>query len=119
MKSFIKNEALTDDLFTNTYSGIDKDELIKKVHDILILSGYTPTEGQAGNAIYTKGSRTMRLLFGAFVKYFKFFISIYEEEDKNLKVTVTKQTSGMSGGLIGMNQVKNELKNLVMIFQSI
>ncbi len=119
MKNFVKNEALSDDLFTNQYSGIERNDLIKKVNNLLVLSGCTLMEQQDGNAVYVKGSRVLRILFGAFVKYFKFFVAVSEDEDKSLKVTVTKQTSGMSGGLIGMSQVKNELKNLAILFQSI
>jgi len=35
------------------------------------------------------------------------------------RLKIMKATSGMSGGIIGMNQVKQEFKNLKATFQSI
>jgi hypothetical protein len=119
MGYFLKNLQSTGDLVSNLYSGIDAAGMAKKIDETMQAHGYKLTEGQIGNGSYEKGSRVMRLLFGAFVKYFKFSITIAANPQGELMVNLFKQTSGMSGGLIGMNQVKNELKRMAVVMQSI
>ena len=112
MAHFVKNETLNGDICVHHYSGLDRATLISKVDMLFKQWGYKPIEGQSGNANYEKGNRTMRILFGAFIKYFKFTVSVSDEMDGVYKVGVNKYSSGMSGGLIGMNQVTNELKRI-------
>jgi hypothetical protein len=120
MGYFIKNDVTTKSNFVHVYSGISKDELDKKIDQLLVSSGYTMKEGQIGHAVYAKGNRVMRILFGAFVKYFKFTIVTGGSSDSDeIKLAVRQESSGMSGGLIGMNQVKNELIRLGQILQTI
>ncbi|MCD6556525.1 MAG: hypothetical protein J7K64_04960 [Bacteroidales bacterium] len=101
------------------YSGISKDELDVKIDELLLSSGYKMKEGKLGNATYVKGNRALRILFGAFVKYFKFNIETNSNNSDELKVEVKKATSEMTGGLIGVSQVKKELKRMAQILQSI
>lgn len=119
MAYFVKNLQATNDLVSNLYSGIDANGMAKLIDDTMKAQGYKLTEGQIGNGSYEKGSRVMRILFGAFVKYFKFSITIASNPEGQLMVNLFKQTSGMSGGLIGMNQVKNELKRMGAVMQSL
>ena len=119
MKSFIKNESTSKSNFIHIYSGITKDDLDKKIYELLLSSGYKLKDGQFGNATYVKGNRALRILFGAFVKYYKFNIMTSSNSSDELKVEVEKESSGMSGGLIGVSQVKNELKRLAQILQTI
>jgi hypothetical protein len=119
MKHFTKNDFLSNDKFVHVYSGISRDELGKEIDKILVFSGYSLSEGIMGNGTYIKGNRVLRILFGAFVKYFKFYIGIEPVNQDSVKATITKTTSGMSGGLIGMSQVKKELQRLAILLQSI
>lgn len=114
MAYFQKNEISSNDHFVHLYDNVDDNLLAEKVNELFIAQGYSLTEGQVGNAVYERGNRFLRILLGAFIKYFKFSVSVSLG-----KVTVKKQTSGMSGGLIGMNQVKNEVKRIEALLQAI
>jgi len=118
MKNFVKNESTSKSNFIHVYSGISKDDLDKKIDKLFLSSGYKMKQGQIGNASYVKGNRALRILFGAFVKYFKFNIVTTLNSDE-VKVEVKKDTSGMSGGLIGVSQVNKELKQLAQLLQTI
>jgi hypothetical protein len=119
MKYFTKNELLNNDSCVNLYSGITQDELNNEVDKLFKSSGYKIKEGKPGNATYEKGNKTMRILFGAFVKHFVFQIKTYANEPDVVKVTVVKGTSGITGGLIGLKQVKTELTRISQVLQSI
>ena len=107
------------DEFVHLYNGVSKEELTSKVFKILTSMGYILIEGNQGAGTYEKGNRTMRILFGAFVKYFKFHVFISAEPSGEVKLRVYKQTSGFSGGLIGISQVKNEMGRLATNFQTV
>ena len=119
MKHFTTTESSSKEGFVHLYSGTSKDELAKKVERIFINSGYKIIEGDLGNATFEKGNRMMRLLLGAFSKYFKFQLEVEETEDHGLKLQLKRATSGMSGGVIGMNQVKKEIQRLSALFQEL
>ena len=116
--SFNKNETSTPDMFLHVYNGISKEELDRKINDLLTTLGYTMKGGQNGQLIYEKGNRTMRILFGAMVKYFKISVQTIVSAPNEVKCELRSQTSGFSGGLIGMNQVKTEIRNLFSAFQN-
>lgn len=112
MPHFVSTESMDGSTVLNVYSGIGAQDLAMAVSQKLTAAGYSIKEGKPGDAVYEKGNRTMRILFGAFVKYFKFGVRVEDGGDGNLKVRVHKLTSGMSGGLIGVGQVKTELKRI-------
>ncbi len=119
MNYFIKNESISKSNFIHIYSGITKEELDRKIDQLFLSSGYTMKDGQIGKATYVKGNRVLRLLLGAFIKYFKFDVITSSNSLSEIKMEVKKETSGMSGGLIGVSQVNTELKRLAQIFQTI
>lgn len=119
MKHFTKHETVNNDTCISLYSGVSKDELDNEVDKIFKSSGYKLKEGNPGNATYEKGSKTMRVLFGAFAKHFVFKIKTYANEPDTVKVTVVKGTSGIAGGLVGMKQVKNELTRISTVLETI
>lgn len=112
MPHFVSNELNDGATVLSVYSGVSAEDLAGLVNKKLIGAGYSISQGNPSDAIYEKGNRVMRLLFGAFVKYFKFGVRIEDAGNGQLKVRVHKLTSGMSGGLIGMGQVKTELKRI-------
>lgn len=118
MPYFIKNENYSNQLFVHEYSGIDADGLANAADQLLNKDGYKLVEGKEGNGIYEKGNRTMRVLFGAFVKYSKIQVSC-NSQDETTKLMVDRKTSGMSGGLIGMNQVKKEMERVAGLLSGI
>lgn len=119
MPNFVSNELNDGATVINVYSGISAQDLAMKVSQKLTASGYSIKEGQPGDAVYEKGNRVLRLIFGAFYKYFKFGVRVEDAGGGTLKVRVHKLTSGMSGGLIGVGQVKNELKRIMGDLSSI
>ncbi len=119
MAYFVKNIQTSDDLFNHQFGGADIDTISSAIDSLLIKEGYKLISGQKGNGDYEKGNRTMRLLFGAFVKYFKFSVKLKSADNQTFELMVVKTSSGISGGLIGMGQVKNELRRLAQVFSSV
>lgn len=119
MQYFVKNLQSSGDIFSNVYSGLDAATFAKGMQQLMEKEGYKLSPDKPGALTYEKGNRVMRILLGAFVKYFKFNIIINTNADGTLVVNLMKQTSGISGGLIGMNQVKNEMIRLGNLLQSI
>ena len=87
----------------------------KSADNILTEAGYTLKKQEQTGSEYTKGNRILRLLLGAFVKYNKLTVTA-SESNQQVTLVVNNDSSGFSGGLIGMNQVKNEFKRLVESF---
>ncbi|MBD8388819.1 hypothetical protein [Dysgonomonas sp. BGC7] len=115
MLYFKSSDYESSERFVYSYSGCSVDELEKAVSDSLISLGYK----HLGNGVFEKGSRTMRLLFGAFCKYFKFQIAIDSNNPELLKLEIKKASTGASGGLIGVNQIKKEMEYMKKVFQTI
>jgi hypothetical protein len=67
-------------------------------------AGYTTT--------YQKGSRVLRILLGAFVTFHQQKVSITPSDNGSTKVEIDRTSSGMSGGLLGMNAVRKEFKKV-------
>ena len=87
-------------------TGCTKEELDNKLNLFFTSEGYT-----------LKGNRVLRILFGAFVKYHKQSV-IVKNEGELFSVMLHKDSTGMSGGLIGMNQVKKEFARLSEAFKA-
>ncbi|RBQ03743.1 hypothetical protein [Pedobacter miscanthi] len=119
MTLFVKNLQTVDGLISNLYKNVSVEEMTKKVTELMEQQGYNVTYDQFGNLILEKGSRIKRLLLGAFVTYYKFSVTITPGADNELTVNIFQQSSGMSGGLIGMNQIKTELARLNFLFSNI
>lgn len=111
MAHFLHNEASDSAFFQHRYSGIAPADLARQVEQAMYQLGYRQLSGPPENALYERGNRTMRILLGAFHKYFKFRVLILPDGN-DVSVRIVRESSGMSGGLIGMNQVKNEFRLL-------
>lgn len=98
-------------------TGCTKEELDNKLNLFFTSEGYTLKSAEGETHTYTKGNRVLRLLFGAFVKYHKQSVSV-KNEGALYSVMLHKDSSGMSGGLIGMNQVKKEFARLIEAFKT-
>jgi len=104
MAKFLANEVRNSDNFIHTFECESDNELATSIAMFMKSNGYTLLEGNVMNATYEKGNRTMRLLFGAFVKYYKISVDV-----QNGKANIGSASAGFSGGLIGVNQVKKEV----------
>ena len=109
MAHFYNDEGSSKDMIALRFQGITKENLDSEIEDFFFRRGYKQTEGQLGNVTYEKGDRTMRILFGAFIKYFKYKIMTDELRDGEIGLRVIRATSGFSGGLIGRDQVTQEM----------
>lgn len=97
-------------------TGTSKEELENKLNLFFTSEGYKLKSAEAETHTYTKGNRVLRILLGAFVKYHKQSVIVKNEGDL-FSVMLHKDSSGMSGGLIGMNQVKKEFARLSEAFK--
>jgi len=94
-------------LFENT----DIMRLANEVGLLFTQDGYKLEEGTSENGVYGRGSGFMRILFGAFVKRYKFKIAITPESEKVL-LRLSKGMTGASGGLIGHSKMKKEFTRI-------
>jgi hypothetical protein len=98
------------------FTNCTKAELDNKMNLFFTSQGYTLKSSEGESSSYTKGNRVLRLLLGAFVKYHKQTVIIKNQGDL-FSVLLQKDSTGMSGGLIGMNQVKKEFARLSEAFR--
>ena len=119
MGHFVENKVGAQKQILCVFANISKEELHQKIKQKMADAGYKALSESIGNTVYEKGNRTMRLLFGIFVNYFKCSIHISENENNQIEVFVKKETTGLSGGLIGMSQVDKELKSLYKLMEAL
>lgn len=98
-------------------TGCTREELLNKLNLFFTGEGYKLQSEAGENHTYTKGNRVLRLIFGAFVKYHKQSVVVKQEGDL-FSVMLHKDSTGMSGGLIGMNQVTKEFARLSEAFKT-
>ncbi|MDG1332310.1 MAG: hypothetical protein P8P74_08260 [Crocinitomicaceae bacterium] len=105
--------------FEHIYENATAEEIGTAIEKALSQDRYIIKSGNLGDRNYTKGNRVLRLMLGAFYKYFEFNVDVKEQDDKTVMAAIRKTSTGMSGGLIGVNQVKKELKRLETVLQNI
>ncbi|MDX1630115.1 MAG: hypothetical protein R3345_15505, partial [Fulvivirga sp.] len=89
----------------------------EKLQQFLLKQGYKLEGGTPKAGTYGKGSKTLRILFGAFVKRFTWGIKVKDKDDKTYLV-FSKDEKGYWGGVIGVSQVKTEFKRLTNILRT-
>jgi hypothetical protein len=98
-------------------NGTNQSELDNKLHLFFISEGYSiKSENEEGKKIYKKGNFVLRILFGAFAKYHQVMV-VAKPTGEHYSVLVQRDASGISGGLIGMNQVQKEFSRLTEAFK--
>ena len=118
MAHYSKTDASDKNGFIHVYDNISSDDLADKVNSFILGKGYKLTAGEAGNGTYVRGNRVARILLGAFYKYFKWEVHTNANAEIG-SVQLSKESSGMSGGVIGVNQVKKELAVISDLLQTI
>ena len=111
MTHFKSIESSDGSSFAIIYSDCTQESISQLIENVFNADGYSTKSGNLGDRTYVKGNRVARLLLGAFYKYFEFYVGAGEHEG-DVIIRVRKASSGMSGGLIGVNQVKKELARL-------
>ena len=98
-------------------TGCTQEELDNKLNLFFTSEGYRLKSSVGEIKTYVKGNRVLRILFGAFVKYHKQSVTI-KHEGNLFSLLLQKDSTGMSGGLIGMNQAKKEFTRLTEAFKN-
>lgn len=108
-------ESAADRVILNI-TGCSNEELENKLNLFFTSEGYRFKSSSGEMRTYEKGNRVLRLILGAFVKYHKQSVTIKHSGDL-YSVLLHKDSTGMSGGLIGVNQVKKEFARLAEAFK--
>lgn len=99
------------------FSSCTRSELENKLNLFFVSEGYKQNKQKADGIVFDKGNRVLRILLGAFVSYHRIFVGI-KEEPASYTVELRRESSGMSGGLIGMRQVRKEFSRLTEAFRT-
>jgi hypothetical protein len=97
--------------------GATLDELDNRLNLFFTSEGYKLKNATGETRVYEKGNRTARILLGAFVNYHKQSVQV-KPEGNQFSIMLHRDSTGMSGGLIGMNQVKKEFARLSDAFRT-
>jgi hypothetical protein len=108
-------DSAEDRVIFNVSNGT-KEELDNRLNLFFTSQGYKLKSKDGETITFEKGNRTARVILGAFVKYHKQSVSIKSQGDK-MQMMLQRESSGISGGLIGMNQVKKEFHRLSDAFK--
>lgn len=98
-------------------TGTTADELGSAIDRFFANHGYAKKSDDMTVSTYTKGNRVLRILFGAFAKYHKINAGVTPLGDDSFGVILQRDSTGVSGGLIGVSQVRKEFKKLVADFE--
>ncbi|MEZ4922645.1 MAG: hypothetical protein R2780_05675 [Crocinitomicaceae bacterium] len=99
------------------FENTNVDELAAKVEQFLKGEGYVLETGTNKSGTYGKGNKTLRILFGAFVKRFTWKVEI-EDAGTTTILHFIKDEKGYWGGAIGVAQVKNEFTRITNILKN-
>ncbi|HLG40793.1 MAG TPA: hypothetical protein VI461_14035 [Chitinophagaceae bacterium] len=97
-------------------TGCTKEELDNKLNLFFSSEGYTYKGEKDSGKIYTKGNKVLRIILGAFWKYFRVHVAI-KNENNLFSVQVQRDASGFTGGAIGVMQVRKEFERLIEAFK--
>ena len=106
-----QDKSIGKDNATFRFKNTTVEELGAKVEKYLLGKGYKRESGSANDAIYGKGSKTLRILLGAFVKRFTWKVTVTANGEVTT-LNFIKDEKGYWGGVIGVTQVTNEFKRI-------
>lgn len=107
-----------DDSVVFNITGGTREELENKLN-LFFSSENLPLKSDTGDEkVYQKGNKTLRILLGVFVKYFKLSVSI-KQQDQLFSVRILRDMNlVLSGGLIGINKSRNEFSRISDAFKA-
>ncbi|QEG22189.1 hypothetical protein [Mariniblastus fucicola] len=89
----------------------DPQTVAAAVQQYFLGEGYRMEDGNPVDAIYGIGNNLLRILFGAFVKRYRFKVQVVPVGTGS-QVSVEKGMSGVMGGAIGYAKMKKELNRI-------
>ena len=98
-------------------TGCTPEELDNKLNLFFSSEGYRLKSSVGEVRSYERGNRALRIIFGAFSKYNKQAVTVKHQGNLS-SIMLQKDSTGMSGGLIGMNQVNKEFARLAEAFKN-
>ena len=104
--------------FKFLYRGSSQNQLAEKVYDLFQREGYQLIDGTKFKGQYGKGSFALRIAFGGFAGYNKFFIHITDENPMT-KLEFNTAMTGMSGGFLGVASLNNEFNRIKDLIQKL
>ena len=93
------------------------EELDNKLNLFFTSEGYTLLKEKSGEKVFKKGNKVLRYILGALVTYHQVLVATKSSGDM-FSVMVQRDSSGFSGGVVGMNQVKKEFARLTESFKT-
>lgn len=104
--------------FTLTFSDTTPEALQNNVAEYMKSIGYQIKQETGNSVTYERGSFIVRVLLGAFYKYFKWEVKTYENNGE-IRCALSRKVSGMWGGVIGINQNNKEIARIKTALQLI
>lgn len=101
-----------EDNATYLFSELQPEELGQTLNKYFLNQGYRLEEGTLQRGCYGIGNAVLRILFGAFVKRYKFGFTISRDVDNMIRLDFRKAMSGALGGVIGYQKMSNEYKRI-------
>ena len=108
---------ITKDRAIYIFENTNADQLADKLQQFLLKDGYKLESGTPKKGVYGKGSKTMRILFGAFVKRFTWGVTVADKDGQTV-LKFNKDEKGYWGGAIGVSQVKTEYGRITAVLKN-
>jgi len=89
-------------------TSLDTGAAAQAVETFFLAEGYRLEAGEPHDAVYGIGNNVLRILFGAFIKRYKFKVQVLPSGNGS-SISVVKGMSGAMGGAIGYSKMKKEL----------
>lgn len=113
--NFVVAETAKDHVFYS-FSNCTREELDNRLNLFFTAEGYNYKEETENGKIYAKGNQALRVILGAFWKYFKILLLVSPQGD-TFSVLVRRDASGFMGGAIGVSQVHKEFARINEAFK--
>ena len=99
------------------FTDCTKEELDNRLNLFFSAEGYQYKGEKDSGKIYTKGNKALRIILGAFWKYFRLYV-VVKGEGNVFSVMVQKDASGLMGGAVGISQVNKEFTRMTEAFKT-
>jgi hypothetical protein len=105
------------DVVVFNITGITDAELDNKLNLFFSAEKLPLRSDKPEEKVFQRGNKVMRILFGAFVKYFKIVVTIRKSGDLFSVRLLRDMNLAVSGGLIGINKSRKEFARLTEAFK--
>ena len=99
------------------FTDCTREELEAKLELFFSSAGYRLTKTEGDKLSYEKGKRWKRILFGAFSPFYHVKVEL-NPQGSTIGLMLQRVSSGFSGGLIGINQVRKEFERITEQFKA-